>query len=727
MELRARFERDAAVPLQDRILLAEAEAGWGNWKGVLEALAADGTHPPKPPPEYWLLLGRAHEGDGDAVQAAAALARFTEEAPQDHPGMGAALSRLVRLAATQRSLAETEAGLARLRSLFPVVADWTALDAARRFAGEGRPAETDGVLRRIRDPSVGRRGWRLIVNAWLAVEDTAKALAALDRLAPADDGGPSRLEIASRRWRYQLALADTAAAVSSMAEVMERASRGPAAVDAAKALHAHGRSLDAALLLRMASALAAGGEYGSAVRVWAAAAKAGATLTEREALARARALAGSGDPAAAVREYRRLSPPSAAPAIGAPALAGWAAVRRRQGRHGDARILQDRLVARYPSRPEAVDVVFFRADDDHDAGRLSEAVKGYRRVVAMSRAADKAGLARMRWGQIHLARGEVAEAGEVFAAYLAEFPQGRRWEEASFWAARAAEALGDTVAARRHTTRIRRESPLSYYAALASGGPREAYDSLSAGEAAGPPEPPPWLARELETLAVLDEAELAEGAAAHVRAMKSAARETDDVLFALAAALGRAGRVRDGISLGWELRERGRPWDAALLRLVYPFPYRSLIEARAEELGLDAFLVAGLVRQESAFDPLAVSSAGAVGLMQVLPATGRQLARSAGPRPFSRESLATPELNVHLGMLFLSELMERYDGDVPLALSAYNAGPTRANRWRRFPEAVDPRRFTERIPFAETRQYVKNVRRNRILYGWLYGGARGPA
>ena len=61
-------------------------------------------------------------------------------------------------------------------------------------------------------------------------------------------------------------------------------------------------------------------------------------------------------------------------------------------------------------------------------------------------------------------------------------------------------------------------------------------------------------------------------------------------------------------------------------------------------------------------------------------------------------------------------------------LSAYNAGPTRANRWRKFPEADDPHRFTERIPFAETRGYVKNVTRNRALYRWLYGGGgEGPA
>ncbi len=727
LELRAGFERGAAVSVQDRIALAEAEAGWRNWEGVLEALAPDGAHPAEPPPRYWALLGRAQAAAGDSAAAAAALARFAEEASEDHPGVAAALSLLARVGVAERPLADTEAALAKLRSAFPVVADWTALEAARRLGAKGRPAETGSVLRGIRDPSVRRRGWNLIVDAWLAAGDTAKALASLDELAPQDDGRPSRLDLASRRWRYQLALADTAAAASSMTEVIGAATRGRMALEAAKALLAHGGNPEVALLLRMASALANGGEFGPAVRVWRTAESAGATLTDREGLARARALAGSGDRSAAVAEYRRLSA-SEDPAVAAPALAAWAAIRRRQGRDGDVRILEDRLVERFPAREEAVDVVFFRADDHHDAGRSGEALRGYRQVAAMSPSTNKAGLARMRWGQIHLARGEAKEAAEVFAAYLDDFLDGRRWEEASFWAARAAEAQGDTAAARRHAGRIRRESPLSYYAALAPDGPEEAYDSLAAGSATAsvPAAPPPWLAREFETLAVMDEAGLEQGAAAHVGAMKSAARDSDELLFVLAMALGRAGRARDGISLGWELRERGRPWDAALLRLVFPFPHRALIEARAEELGLDPYLVAGVVRQESAFDPRAVSPADAVGLMQVLPATGRQLARSAGPRRFNRQSLTTPEVNVHLGALFLAELMERYGGDVPLALSAYNAGPTRANRWRRFPESEHPRRFIERIPFAETRNYVKNVTRNQILYAWLYGGDRGP-
>ena len=94
----------------------------------------------------------------------------------------------------------------------------------------------------------------------------------------------------------------------------------------------------------------------------------------------------------------------------------------------------------------------------------------------------------------------------------------------------------------------------------------------------------------------------------------------------------RRGRTLDGIRLGLEVRRRVRAWDLTLARVVYPFPYRELVTARAEELGLDPFLLAGIIRQESAFVPAIVSAAGAVGLMQVMPATGRELAGRIGPR-----------------------------------------------------------------------------------------------
>ena len=92
-----------------------------------------------------------------------------------------------------------------------------------------------------------------------------------------------------------------------------------------------------------------------------------------------------------------------------------------------------------------------------------------------------------------------------------------------------------------------------------------------------------------------------------------------------------------------------------------------------------------------------------------------------GPRNFTPASLETAEVNLHLGARFLIEMLDRFGPDLPLVLSAYNAGPTRAARWRNFPELEELDRFTERIPFAETRGYVKNITRNLAIYRAIYG------
>jgi soluble lytic murein transglycosylase len=140
----------------------------------------------------------------------------------------------------------------------------------------------------------------------------------------------------------------------------------------------------------------------------------------------------------------------------------------------------------------------------------------------------------------------------------------------------------------------------------------------------------------------------------------------------------------------------------------------------AKERDLDPYLIAGLIRRESAFSPEVVSSAGAVGLMQIMPQTGRGLARGAGLRNYDPDLLKQPEINVHLGTRYFRSLLDRFDGDLPLVLSAYNAGPTRARRWEELPEAADMDLFTERIPYGETRDYVRHVLLHRALYSALY-------
>ena len=738
--MRAHLEPLASAPLEARLLLAEAEAGWKNWSGAIAALSAAAVDAAVAPPRVWYVLGISREAAGDRDGAVADLRRFLSAAGADSTAALAARARLAALLADGAAPEAAAVVLEELRVHAPVVAGWAALEVAETHAAAGRADAAARALALITDPAVRRRGWSLEADAWAAARDTARALEALLRADP-----PARVPFLAREWRYRLALADSAGAVDAMEALLRETTGGGEALAAARA---HWRVADNSgpdILRLVARAHASGGEFGTAAVGWRLVAERGGVLTERDRLAEARAFRGSGALAAAITAYRPLAE-SDDPGIAATALEEWAGVRARQGRHGDARTVRGWLVERYPASQGALDIIFFRADDHQDAGRLDDAIEHYRQVVSMSPGADRAGLSRMRWAQIHLGRGQPAAAADVYGAYLEEFPNGRRWEEASYWGARSARAAGDTARAAAWLDRLRREGPFTYYGFLAARAdfPNAAADDpANRGDGPSPfgppprgceiPPPPDWLARQLEVLETLRDAGLDRGAEGHVDAMRTAVWDSDELVLTLGAALNGMGYTIDGIRLGWELRDRGRDWDCPLLRVVYPFPYRDLLTSRAEELGLDPWLVAGLVRQESAYHPSIVSPAGAIGLMQVMPATGRQLARASGVRDFTTETLENAEINVHLGTRFLAELFERYDGDVPLFLSAYNAGPTRANRWRRMPEAADLERFTERIPFAETRGYVKNVVRNRALYRWLHGsgdsapGSAGPA
>lgn len=150
--------------------------------------------------------------------------------------------------------------------------------------------------------------------------------------------------------------------------------------------------------------------------------------------------------------------------------------------------------------------------------------------------------------------------------------------------------------------------------------------------------------------------------------------------------------------------------------LLFPTRFADLVARNAAVNGLDPDLILALIRQESAFQESARSGADARGLLQVLPATGRSLARAAGIQGFTIGRLYHPETNLMLGTRYFSTLLRRYDGRVEFALAAYNAGTSRVDRWRSEFAGADTAEFIERIPFSETRDYVKLVLSIRAHY-----------
>jgi soluble lytic murein transglycosylase len=154
--------------------------------------------------------------------------------------------------------------------------------------------------------------------------------------------------------------------------------------------------------------------------------------------------------------------------------------------------------------------------------------------------------------------------------------------------------------------------------------------------------------------------------------------------------------------------------------MLFPLPYKNDVVRNAEERSLDPYLVAGLIRQESEFNPQALSHAKAYGLTQVRPATGRLFARKAGVPRFTTGTLYQPAANLKIGTSILRSMLDQQNGSIEQTLAAYNAGPNRVTQWRTWGSFREPAEFVESIPFTETRDYVQAVLRNSEMYRRLY-------
>ena len=164
--------------------------------------------------------------------------------------------------------------------------------------------------------------------------------------------------------------------------------------------------------------------------------------------------------------------------------------------------------------------------------------------------------------------------------------------------------------------------------------------------------------------------------------------------------------------------------DRKFWEYLYPLGWEKSLRARAARHKLDPYLVAALIRQESEFNPSARSHAGALGLMQIMPGTGKQLFRRLGIPNYSSRKLTQPDISLRLGTFHLKNVLDSFQGNLEYALAGYNAGERRIDDWRLLGKFDDPGEFAETIPFSETRGYVQSVIRNRDMYRRLYDAAR---
>jgi soluble lytic murein transglycosylase len=394
------------------------------------------------------------------------------------------------------------------------------------------------------------------------------------------------------------------------------------------------------------------------------------------------------------------------------------------------------LVETYPDSSWAVEALDDLAsrdlvdDRDDDADRVfREMLERFPRHRYSERAAWKVGWNAYRTGRF-------AETASVFESAATTFARSDYRPAWIYWSGRARDRMGDApgAATRYHLAVV--DYGNSYYGRLSS---RLLASRPGVQVAVVPPvrpvlpvtAPPPTepLMRALMLAglydAALKEVQFAQGTwgdspalqatSAWIRAQQASALRADERFLALRGSITTMRRAYPQF-----LTAEGSTLPPDVLRVIFPLDYWDLIEKYSKAKRLDPYLISALMAQESTFTADIRSSANARGLMQVMPATGKDYARKMGIRPFSTASLSQPETNVRIGVQYFKDLVDKFGG-IHYALASYNAGDRRVAAWIKKTPGLPQDEFIDSIPFPETQNYVKRILGTAEDYRRLYG------
>jgi soluble lytic murein transglycosylase len=389
------------------------------------------------------------------------------------------------------------------------------------------------------------------------------------------------------------------------------------------------------------------------------------------------------------------------------------------------------VASRWPGATWAEEALLALAHHHHKDGRLAEALPYYRRLAEQfpeGRYVDRA-LWWIGWDAYLSGRRE--EAVATFERVARLRPRSSYTPGSLYWAGRARRENGQEDQARQLFVETVLRFKHTYHGLKAQQalGPAAAELPPSPGTvdlSAGDPRrevPEPQLTRIRQLLLI----ERDEEAEQELRAVPS----SPQVQATLAWLQWRRGHLRPAITAMKRaypdyVGRMGDRLPEPVWRILYPLEFGDLLQLKAREEHLDPALVAALIWQESTFDPSAVSVAGARGLMQLVPRTGRSLARRLGIK-YRENVLHDPEVGLELGTFYFREVLNSFGGRLERALAAYNAGPGRVSAWSSARPGAPAEQFIESIPFPETRSYVTNILSNREHYRRLYGLSDAPA
>jgi soluble lytic murein transglycosylase len=366
-----------------------------------------------------------------------------------------------------------------------------------------------------------------------------------------------------------------------------------------------------------------------------------------------------------------------------------------------------------------------------------KAIDYYREMQQRFPAGKRASYAHWKAAWLTLRQGRVEEAKKEFEEEVALYPTSPEAPASFYWRARLAEEEHETAKARAWYQTVATRFQSYYYAELARARlkalPAQAVLRDVVLEKLPPVAPAPSgdaLVAPTDNIHAQKALLLANGGLTDlaVKELRATSAEGNQTWAGMQIAriykeFGRDDRALETLKRAvpgyYALGVEGLPrpyWE-----VLFPRPFWSDLKRYSVQNQLDPYLVASLIRQESEFNPGALSHANAWGLMQLLPVTGERVARELRVRNFSTQKLLAPEVNLQLGTRYFRTMIDQFDGRIEYALAAYNAGDHRVRAWLADGTYRDVDEFVESIPFTETREYVQAIVRNAAMYKRLYG------
>ncbi|MES2523678.1 MAG: transglycosylase SLT domain-containing protein [Gemmatimonadota bacterium] len=703
------------------VVMRAAEAAFA-WEGHTEAIALlEG--------ERW--LDSAFAGAGHALLARAALSVSPRSARMDSVALrharralasGAAISAGGGLTNAERGARQTLLARAfdRLRAadsarahyreaatLVPEVHDWLVLRAARLTEDD----RTRGrELSSVRTPAATeRRDW---------TEADARELGG-------DEPGAAaiyhRLGARAAAFRLQLVSAtDSAAREPVRRALLDYIASSPSSIETRAAielfdLRFRARTADEEVTLARAASTI--GWVPRALTSFQAVSGAKG-LTDRDRMTYGDLLFRAGRSRDAAAQFAALAP--TAP------MAGNAGYQRARAllRAGDATAARALLAS--TRRQYAADTMaassalYLLGDLASDAARDDDARRYFLELARVYPTSSYAAQGRFRAAITAYAAGNARQAARELDSLHLVYPAHAEALASMYWAGRAWSASGSDTLARTRWRAVIDRNPASYYAMLAAKALRVPVWAPAAGDTTLPRfadiDAAMTRAVLLDRLGMHEEARLEDDWLSRAVAQGAPV----DRMVATAHGFAARGLASRAIGLARRALDQGAAPTRTVYRLLYPLAGEEVLRAESRRRDVDPALAAALIRQESNFTARATSAAGARGLMQVMPPVGAAIARSLGFPRWDPVLLYQPDVNVQIGMRHLSTALARYPHPA-FALAAYNAGDSRVRRWTAGRGASNPELFVERIPYVETRDYVRIILRNREMYRDLYG------